>query len=328
MKAGVAFLSSPGLAFLNAGRRHAILSQRRPRKIAFRRLPVASSDKLYPDPEPLERIENPVKAGDSDSEPKEGPEVLFEKLNARRESRNSNSGVVQSSLETANDMNQPLFNREGEELKPVTEVVAPDNGMDFKKAARAFWRIGWMTWWLQLILTVVSGVILIFSFAFPGVNVKTSASALGFIVTGVGVLFAFVSLFWTYSYTRLSLWLSGDRVSTNRTPQVAQTRINRKLRIGLGIAIVGMIVSLTGLQAIVGTLLARLLSSGVATTPYASYQMGAGAAGVAPGSGIVQPVDILVVQASANAMMGLLAALATTVWLRGRSKKWQPKSVE
>lgn len=326
--ASAAFLSSPSLAFLNAKHRALLLSPRGSKIFTVhRRIRLASSEKLYPDPDPIEPIENPVQPGNNVNNPQEGPEVLFEKLNARREKRNPDSHVVKSSLEAANDVEQPLFKRDEDDNKASSGRSTPEDEMDYKKAARALWRIGWVTWWMQLILTVVSGVILVFSFAFPGVNIKSSASALGFIVTGIGVFLAFVSLFWTYSYTRLSLWLSGDRTGEKRTKKAAQNRISRKLKIGLMIAVVGMIVSLTGLQAIVGTLLARLLSSGVATTPYTSYQMAQGAASATPGSGIVQPVDILVVQASANAMMGLLAALATTIWLRGRSKKWQ-KSAE
>lgn len=281
------------------------------------------ADKLYPDPDPIEPIENPVKPQPPLSEPSESPQVLFEKLNARRENANRKPDAVQSSMESTNDEKQPLFSRESQEPIVPAEASPGDKRMDYERAARALWRVGWATWWLQLILTVVSGVILLFSFAFPGVNVKSSASAIGFIVTGVGVVIAFLSLFSTYSYTRLSLWLSGNGSGANRTVESAQTRISRRLRAGLLISLLGMVVSLTGLQAIVGTLLARLLSAGIATTPYNSYQTPQGIGGVAPGTGLVQPVDVLIVQASANAMMGLLAALATTVWLRARSKKWQ-----
>lgn len=317
----VAFLSSPALGLSNFRQRAGPVSQNHPRRfIVQRRARFAGQDKLYPDPDPIEPIENPVNPLPSTPEPSEAPQTLFEKLNSRRQNPKPDQDVVVSSLESANDLRQPLFGRGPGEATVPTETVKPAQDMDYDRAAKALWRVGWATWWLQLILTIISGVILLFSFAFPGVNVKSSASAVGFVISGVGVVLAFLSLFSTYSYTRLSLWLSE---STNRTAEAARTRISRRLRVGLVLSLVGMGVSLTGLQAIVGTLLARLLGAGIATTPYNSYQMAQGVGGVVPGSGIVQPVDVLVVQASANAMMGLLAALATTIWLRARSKKWQ-----
>lgn len=206
---------------------------------------------------------------------------------------------------------------------PPSKPVESEVQFDVAKAARALWKAGWLSWWIQMVLTVVSGVILLFSFAFPGVNIRNSASALGFILSGVGVVFAFLSLFWTYGYTRLSLWLSrSDELQLANAP----TRLTTTLRIGVGLAIAGLFVSLIGLQAIVGTLLARLFSAGIATTPYTAYQVGgagAGAGGLIPGTGAVQPVDILIVQASANAMTALLTALVTSVWLRARSRMWE-----
>lgn len=320
----VAFLAASGLGLSSFQPQSAALSRNRPRRFTVqRRVRCAGSEKLYPDPDPIEPIENPVTPQPPTPEPSETPQSLFDKLNSRRQNPKPDPDVVVTSLDAANDMTQPLFERGSDETAVSTEAVKPDQRMDYERAARALWRVGWATWWLQLILTVISGVILLFSFAFPGVNVRSSASAVGFIVSGVGVVFAFLSLFSTYSYTRLSLWLSGNGGRGNRTAETAQTRISRRLRVGLLISIIGMVVSLTGLQAIVGTLLARLLSAGIATTPYNSYQMAQGVGSVAPGSGLVQPVDVLVIQASANAMMGLVAALATTVWLRARSKKWQ-----
>lgn len=316
----VAFLSSPALGLSNFRPRAGAVSQNRPRRFTIqRRGRFSGQEKLYPDPDPIEPIENPVNPLPSSPEPSETPETLFEKLNSRRQNPKPDRDVVLSSLESADDVTQPLFGRGPGEATVPTETREPAD-MDYDRAAKALWRVGWATWWLQLILTIISGVILLFSFAFPGVNVRSSASAVGFVVSGIGVVLAFLSLFSTYSYTRLSLWLSS---SANRTAEAARTRISWRLRVGLLLSLVGMGVSLMGLQAIVGTLLARLLSAGIATTPYNSYQMAQGVGGVAPGSGIVQPVDVLVIQASANAMMGLLAALATTVWLRARAKKWQ-----
>jgi len=85
--------------------------------------------------------------------------------------------------------------------------------------------------------------------------------------------------------------------------------------VGVGLAMVGLTVSLLGVQAIVGTLLARLLSSGLGES-YGTVR----AIGRVPGG--VQPVDILVVQAAANGMLGLVCALGVSLWLTTRIDKW------
>lgn len=204
-----------------------------------------------------------------------------------------------------------------------TQVQTP---IDIQRASRAFWKIGWWTWWIQLVLTTISGVIVLFAFAFPGVNIRSTASATGFVCAGLGVSIAFVSLLWTYGYTRLAIRL---RRAQPKWIAKAPENVSAYLRMGIAIALAGMFVSLIGLQAIVGTLLARLFGAGIATTPYTALQTGAVATGsngaVLGGLGSVQPVDILVVQASANAMSALLAALTSAIWFRGRLLRFWAK---
>jgi hypothetical protein len=199
-------------------------------------------------------------------------------------------------------------------------VVAPP--IDIQRASRALWRVGWWTWWVQLVLTTISGVIVLFAFAFPGVNIRSTASATGFVCAGVGVALATVSLFWTYGYTRLAIRL---RRAQPKWIARAPERVAGYLRVALAIALAGMLVSLVGLQAIVGTLLARLFGAGIATTPYTALP-GGGVNGAGPavlaGLGGVQPVDVLVIQASANAMSALLSSLVAAIWLRGRLRAW------
>lgn len=270
---------------------------------------IANSERLYPEPDEekpqKETPSQPMKEGDVEK----GPGSFFDRLNEK--SANKRGPTNSSTTPLTTDEQSPIS----------TTVDTSVIKYDYTKAAMAFWRIGWVTWWLQLILTVIAGVILLFAFAFPGVNVRTSASALGFILSGIGVFLAFVSLFWTYSYTRLSLWLREK--APDRSLEAATAKVMTRLRLGTLCAIVGLIISLVGLQAIVGTLLARLFSSGVVSTPYTAYQNGPAAGGsFGPGANIVQPIDILVVQAAANAMMALLAALTSTSWFRSRTKTW------
>ncbi|PXF49264.1 Protein TIC 21, chloroplastic [Gracilariopsis chorda] len=192
---------------------------------------------------------------------------------------------------------------------PTEKEEVPEG---LRKASRALWRIGWFTWWAQLILTVIAAVILLFAFVFPGINVRSAASAVGLGVSGVGVIIAFLSLFWTYGYTRLAIWLR-----VNQHPEKAKVRINRKLRFGLLFSVVGMVVLLVGLQAVVGTLLARVFG-GISAT----YGPAPAPGGLVPSASLVQPVDILVIQACANALTGLMMALVATTWFRSKESRW------
>lgn len=275
---------------------------------ARRRLRIQANSNLYPEPDTPDSSQTPPNPQSPSAKSGQDEQRLFNELNVRQQNRGDNSRVSKTTLDTTSADTSTQAT-----ASPNSALTgnSPDN-LDYRSAARALWRLGWFAWWIQLILTVVSGVILLFSFAFPGVNIGTSASIFGFVLSGLGVLLAFFSLFWTYSYTRLSLWL-GDEV--NRTAQIARARITGKLRVGLVLALTGLIVSLLGTQAIVGTLLAKLLSAGVVTS---SQRLGT----LQSTAGIVQPVDVLVIQACANAMMAFTAALTVTVWLRGRSKKW------
>lgn len=267
---------------------------------------IASGERLYPEPDEQKPREETPPQPSKGNDVERGPGSFFDRLNEKSANKR---GPTESTTTPLTDKDQTLIS---------TTVDASVIKHDYTKAAMALWRVGWVTWWLQLILTVIAGVILLFSFAFPGVNVRTSASAFGFILSGVGVFLAFVSLFWTYSYTRLSVWLREK--APDSSLEAATAKVMTRLRLGMLCAIIGLIASLLGLQAIVGTLLARLFTSGMVSTP---YQTGPAVGGnFGPGAGIVQPIDILVVQAAANSMMALLAALTSTSWFRSRSKAW------
>ncbi|KAI0562983.1 hypothetical protein FGB62_48g072 [Gracilaria domingensis] len=241
----------------------------------------------------------------------ENPGTFFTKLEEARKGRREVPSDVRNFESAPSDVANKEVEVTNVSVTPEREAIP--NGI--QSASRALWRIGWFTWWLQLILTVIAAVILLFAFLFPGINVRSAASAAGFAVSGVGIVFAFLSLFWTYGYTRLALWL-GEKHDQEK----AKLRINRRLRFGMLFSITGMVILLLGLQAIVGTLLARLLGTGI-VSPYAPAQNVAGGALVS-NSGLVQPVDILVVQACANGLTGLLIALVSTIWFRAKEKKW------
>lgn len=69
------------------------------------------------------------------------------------------------------------------------------------RATTAVKRYGWISFWVQLTLSVVSGVILLFSVAFT----SQSGPKASLYLTLIGILAGFLSTFWNFSYTRTGL---------------------------------------------------------------------------------------------------------------------------
>ena len=66
------------------------------------------------------------------------------------------------------------------------------------RATRAMSRYGWISFWVQLTLSVVSAVILLFSVAFT----SQSGPRASLYLTLLGILAGFLSTFWNFGYTR------------------------------------------------------------------------------------------------------------------------------
>jgi len=86
---------------------------------------------------------------------------------------------------------------------------------NLRRAAAALRRLGWASFWIQLVLVAVSIVISVFSVAFTR---ETSQNlTLGFALFGIAC--GMISVFWAFGYTRLSRTLyrrGAGRVSGGR----------------------------------------------------------------------------------------------------------------
>lgn len=274
-----------------------------------RRSNLVAGDKLYPDPIPADEFTGSSQKRRASSNSSE----YLEQLNHA-----SSRGVKQSQSQYVAKASMMSGNEKGGNSGSAGQTGSSSSiSFNYKPASRALWRVGWLTWWVQFLLTGVSAVIVGFALAFPVIDVKTAASAVGFILATAAVVVALISLLWTYSYTRLSIWLTSDD-SRSDVSQSGSKRIVRRLGRGLSIALFGLVIATLGLQAIVGTVLGRLLSSG---------GLGRGASSNVNGSvPVVQPVDVLVVQACANIVLALLTAVISTTWFQNRTKHWDEKA--
>lgn len=171
-----------------------------------------------------------------------------------------------------------------------------------RRIAGAFRIIGWISFWAQIVLAVVSGFVLLF--AVSSLSVRTGANNAG---TGFGLFFAicglvalFLGAYWAFRYTRLSRRLKSVDSSTRPKPKDAMQAI----RMGLIINLAGMLLSLLGAEAIIGVLLAKSLSQ---------PQVGI----YNPGNirDFIQSLDIFIVQANTHIIAAHFAAIVSSLLL-------------
>jgi amino acid transporter len=180
-----------------------------------------------------------------------------------------------------------------------------------RRIASAFRLVGVITFWVQIVLAVVSTLVLLF--ATSSLSIRSGATNPG---TGIGLLFAILGLvvlyagaYWAFRYTRLSKQL-----------QTPDTKVRPKrgdaiqaIRIGLIINLLGMLLTLLGAQAIVGALLAKSLAQPQGATIYDPGRLN---------QLMIQPLDIFIVQANTNTIFAHFVGVLGSLWLvRGMSRQ-------
>lgn len=168
-----------------------------------------------------------------------------------------------------------------------------------ESTARYFKRLGSLGFWGQLVCTVVAAVILSFSVVITG---KISSPAT-FYATSGGIVAAFISVFWSFGYIRLSDKLRKTASDPAKAPPRAD--VIKSLRNGIGLNLLGMGAAILGMQATVGLLVAKALTS--SANPY--YQ------GLSPGYSPVLALDVFLVQASANTILSHFLGLVFSLEL-------------
>ncbi|KAK7269881.1 hypothetical protein RIF29_22664 [Crotalaria pallida] len=168
-----------------------------------------------------------------------------------------------------------------------------------EKTARYFKRLGSLGFWGQLVSTVVAAVILSFSIVVTG---KVTSPAT-FYATAGGIAAGFISVFWSFGYIRLSEKLRKTANEPTKAPPRAD--VVKSLKNGIVMNLLGMGAAILGMQATVGLLVAKALTS--SANPY--YQ------GISPGSSPVLALDVFLVQASANTILSHFLGLVFSLEL-------------
>lgn len=163
---------------------------------------------------------------------------------------------------------------------------------------------GWVGFWTQLVLAIVSSIILIFaSFTNQSASSRSinPGTGTGLLLAICGLIVLYGSIYWAFRYTRVAKQL--EAFGTETRPKRSETL--RVIWVGAGGNLGGMLLTLLGAEAIVGGLLAKLSES----------------QGDLTGLSRVQFLDILVVQANINTVLAQFVGIAAALWLLNRLSK-------
>jgi hypothetical protein len=184
-------------------------------------------------------------------------------------------------------------------------LARDDSPPNIQQIAKTFRLTGWISFWSQLILTVVSGITLIFAVAAgrtpTGVSTNPGTGVGGFLtIVGIGILV--FNMYWALTrYVGAGRRLGGSKASRPKKSDTIQS-----IRLGLVVSLVGMFLAILGAETIVGLLVGKALSQGIG-----------GFVNTDP-SRFIQPADTFVVQASINVILAQFAGIVSALWLLNR----------
>lgn len=188
-------------------------------------------------------------------------------------------------------------------------MLPDDNSLSTNvlKVIKALNMAGWFGFWVQSVLAVISTLILLFAFISrtAGGGEPNPGTGAGSLLAFLGLVAAYISIFWNYRYTQLAKEL---RKSDDRPTRANTIKL---LKIGIIISFIGMFITILGAGAIVGVLVAKSLSQ-----PQTAFVNNPESF-----SRLVQPLDIFVVQANTNTILAHFLGLASSVWLLDRLTK-------
>ncbi|NJN02266.1 MAG: DUF3611 family protein [Leptolyngbyaceae cyanobacterium RM1_1_2] len=176
-----------------------------------------------------------------------------------------------------------------------------------RRIASAFRLIGWISFWAQVVLSVVSTFLLLF--AISGLSFRQTENSQASPGTGAGLLFAglalavvFFGVYWAFRYTRLARQLRSSQPGTRPKPKDAV----RAIQVGLIASLVGMLLTQLGAGAIVGALIFKSFEQptqgGVILSPTAVR-------------GFITSFDLLIVQANTNTSIAHFVGIVASLWL-------------
>ncbi|KAJ6310479.1 hypothetical protein OIU76_015245 [Salix suchowensis] len=218
--------------------------------------------------------------------------------------KNKTSKLLSSQTKASN-ATAPAFNSQNDETEKAKLVQVAKR---LENTSRYFKRLGNLGFWGQLICATVAAVILSFSVVVTG----KIPSPPTFYATLGGIAAAFISVFWSFGYIRLSEKLrktandpSKESIGKSTLEAPPRADVVKSLKNGIVLNLLGMGAAILGMQATVGLLVAKALTS--SANP--SYQQ------ISPGYSPVLALDVFLVQAAANTILSHFLGLVFSMEL-------------
>ncbi len=169
-----------------------------------------------------------------------------------------------------------------------------------RQAASLLRSLGWSGFWIQLVLTVISGLILAFAMLDPNLNLSLK-SGLGLLSVIGGITALGFSVYWFFRYVRLGQQLAAPEPALH--PSRKETI--QVLQLGVLVNLAAMLLTLVGIETIVGALLLKTLSVPQGAAVYRTGQL-------------IEPIDIFVVQANVSMIVAQFVGIGIPFWLVSR----------
>jgi hypothetical protein len=170
--------------------------------------------------------------------------------------------------------------------------------LSMQKLAAEFRTVGWISFWTQVVLAIISGVMVLLGAASVGRN---PGSGLGVFLAFGGLSALGIGAYWALRYAKLSRAL----MATDPIARPSRSQTMSLLRKGIMSNLVGLLLIIVGSEAAVGSLFIKSLRQGMGIF---------GAIGANPAD-FIQSIDIFVVQANTHIIAAHFAALVASLWL-------------
>lgn len=182
----------------------------------------------------------------------------------------------------------------------VSHLESKSHPSERQQSASLLLTLGWGGFWIQFVLTIVAGLILGFAILDPTLNLGLK-SGIGWLSVIGGIAALGLSVYWFYRYSRLGQQLKDP----DPTLHPSRKAIVQVLQLGVLVNLVAMLLTLVGIETIVGALLLKTLSVPQGAAIYRTGQL-------------IEPIDIFVVQANISMIAAQFVGIGIPFWLASR----------
>jgi len=190
----------------------------------------------------------------------------------------------------------------------MTEQLDNQSSSKVRSIGQNFRITGWISFVLQLILGVVSTLLLLVFVTFgrrPGTASSSAETGFGVFLAICGLVALGISIYLAFRCKNIGRQLQSPN-PTNRPRKIETVKV---LQLALIVNLVGMLLTLLGAQAIVGSLVVRAVSPQAVTTQLFDPNR------------IISGQDMFVVQANTNTITAHFVGLVASIWLLNRITK-------